>query len=785
MYRNNLKLIISHFLRNGLSSAVSVIGLGIGLALSLVLFIYVQHEVSYDKQLKDVNKMYRVYLNSSAMQLARSLLVIGDELVERSPYVDASTSFLYSAKGVLKNEKDGVMVSENDIMAVDSNFMEFFGVELVNGNPGAMNEPNTAFITEDIAAKYFGKQNPIGKALDMESIQYNENMGVYTIAGVVKNPPSNIHFKYAILLSQEGDLKARIDRLKVSKLFGSYTYIKVNSPNKLSTIKGDMQAIISEKLANTRGPSASGLPHDLQPVTDIHLKSSLAHELKPVSSPSHLLLIFSVGIIILFVSLLNFIILHSSKMLKRGKEIAIKRLCGANSISLLKYFVVESIFYSLLSLIISVLILELSRPYLNRFIQVDIPLHFSSSFSIITIALILLLSVFMYNVFAILLIRKLNFLDTLKLGVGGKSKGNRVRRILTVVQFSWAIGLLVFSYSVYQQLSYIQSKDLGFKSSSMLILKNPDRRKSQISLKNELLTVAGVKGVCRCNQYPSYPMNGTTIPLPGEAEVSAKLTICDEDFVKTMGVEVIEILNDTSRNCILVNQRLAKIMKEAYNNDWDRVLAPFVPAGIIKDFHITSLRSGMEPFFLNVIATPDRPFSYMLISYDKVNMSQTIDNVRQIWTKFYQSKPFDYIFIEDALSQQYKAEKQALNVIIIILMVIFVIIGMGLLGTVSIMLKNRKKEIGIRKLMGASDLSLLTSEIKRISMIIVLALLIATPLTYLLVEKWLMNFHYNTGVNPWIFLASGAAALLFSWIIIIWMVLRAVRVNTVECLRYE
>jgi putative ABC transport system permease protein len=273
--------------------------------------------------------------------------------------------------------------------------------------------------------------------------------------------------------------------------------------------------------------------------------------------------------------------------------------------------------------------------------------------------------------------------------------------------------------------------------------------------------------------------------LPNEDSFATKQTAGDRDFVRTMGIELKEIWSDTISNYILINECMSSKMKEAYGDNWKKALDPFIPAGIIKDFHITSLHSKLEPFFLNVLTDEDRAFRFMLVSFEDRNVEETIGAIRNVWSSHHPDKLFDYLFVDDVLAQQYKVEKQSIQIINIILVVILIIIGMGLLGTVTIMMKNRQKEIGIRKVLGASENSLLISQIRRVSIIILVAIGIASPVTLVLGNRWLMNFQYKTEMEVWPFVLASAIVLLFSWSIVIWKVRGAVKVNPVECLKYE
>ena len=788
MIRNNLKTIFRHFWRNKAINTFSILGLSLGLTVFLYVFSYTQYEFSYDKHLKDANKIYRLHVNSSTMQWARSIFVLGDKLCQELPEVEESTSFIYSEDNTIIDPASNFPVNEKYIICIDRSFIEFFGLNLMLGNEKAIEEPNTAIITQEMATKYFGNDDPIGKELEIKSIQYVADLGKYTVVGVVKQLPSNTHFRFNILLSQKGSLDTRVKRLKESMLFGSYTYLKIADSRKINDIETYAIRILENHFSNFNGPPLSSFKHDLQPLVDIHLKSNLGHELKPTNSIKHVFLVFYVGLTILIISLLNFVILHSTQILKRGKEIAFKKVSGANMFSLLKYFTLESFIYTLFSFYAASIIVELIRPLVLRSFNIDIPVIYHNAALFMPIIILAIIIIFIFDLFTMLLIRKINIIDVFKLGVEGKTRGDFIRKTLTTIQFIGAIGLLIFAFSVYKQIEYIQSKDLGFKSKDVIILSNENRTISQESMKQELQKISGVNFVTRCQQYPTYPMNVATFPLPKSEELPVKLTVCDEDYLKVMGIKVLQDF-DNNRNAesqgVYINEKLFNAALLAYDNNLDELLShPYRIEGVINNFHYSSLHSDIEPYFID-IGNENSIYKFILLSIDPKNFNHTINEIKNIWYKHYQNQNFNYTFLDDSISNQYKPETQLLKSVKGIIAIILIIISMGLWGTISLIMKNRRLEIGIRKTLGASFSSLIKRYIFSFSVTVIIAFFIASPIMYFIIKNWYADFQYKTNIQLYEFIIPGLIILVYSWVVTIWKIFKSVKENPIESLRYE
>lgn len=535
----NLKLIFRYFIRNKIVSIFSIIGLSLGFAVFLYIFTYISFENSYDKHLKDYDKIYRLHVNANTIQWARSLLFLGDVLQQKNYGITEITSFLYSEQNTIIDPHQKITVEVKHIMCVDSNFFDFFGYTLINGRKQDFGLPNTAIITTDFAKRFFGNENPIGKELDVKTIQYCSSVGKFTIVGLINEPVENTHFIFSILLSQKGNLDTRIKNLKETAGFGSYTYIKLNNRTEVEPVEKYIQQILEENQSKFWGPPLSSFTHSLQPLGDIYRKSNLGHELKPTNSGNLLLILGSVGILIMVISLINFVILHSTRIISRGKEIAFRKISGANFSSFIGYFSLESFIYTLISIHFAAVFIELFRPLIKRHFEIDFPLIYGNIAAFLIIATLIVFTIIVFNLFILLFIRRIKIIDTFKLGAVSNTGGELFRRVLTIVQIACAIGLLIFTIALNKQLNYLQTKNLGFKSDNILVLSCQNNITSQDPFLIDLQSVSSVSSVSRCQQYPGYPMNIMGFPLPNGEGLPVKLTTVDENYFKTMGLEVI------------------------------------------------------------------------------------------------------------------------------------------------------------------------------------------------------------------------------------------------------
>jgi len=786
----NLKLIFRHFLRNKTVSLFSILGLSLGFAVFLYVFMYIRFENSYDKHLKDFDKTYRLHVNANTIQWARSLFFLGSSLQQKYAGIDDVTSFLYSEQNTIVDPQLNIPIEVKHIMCVDSNFIDFYGFTLISGRKQDIGLPNTAIVTTDFAAKYFGNENPIGKELDVKSIQYSSPLGRFTIVGLIEKPAANTHFTFSVLLSQKGNLDARIKFLKESAGCGSYTYLKINNRNDVARVEQYIQEILEENQANFWGPPLSSFIHRLQPVGDIYRKSNLGHELKPTNSGKLIFILGSVGVLILIISLVNFIILHSTRIMNRGKEIAFRKISGANNISLIKYFCLESFIYSIISIYLATVFIELIRPLVKRYFEIDFPLIYGNITTFLFVILLIIFTIFIFNLFILFLIRKIRVINAFKLGMVSNTGGEFFRKILTIIQLACATGLLIFTIAVNKQLNYLQNKNLGFNSDNILVLTCQDNNTSQDPFLIDLQTIPSVANVSRCQQYPGYPMNIMGFPLPTGEGFPVKLTTVDENYFNTMGLEIIKQFDYPDQRTepgIYINEKMYNTLFVAFNNDLDRLLThPFNVKilGVFKDFHFASLHSEIEPFFFFNGKT-DTKYRFILISINPVNLKSTLKEIEYKWNKYYPEQHFDYFFLNDKLNNQYKSEFMVFLAIKSVIAIMLVVLSMGLIGTISFAMDRRQREIAVRKIMGASIKSLLKKYVFKFTSTVIISFVLIMPVMYFVLEKWYSNFKYHTPIQYSEFFLGGIFILIYTWIIIIWIILKNIRKNPVESLRYE
>lgn len=771
-------------------SLFSILGLSLGFAVFLYVFMYIRFENSYDKHLKDFDKTYRLHVNANTIQWARSLHFLGSSLQQKYAGIDDVTSFLYSEHNTIIDLQLNIPIEEKHIMCVDTNFIDFFGFSLISGRKQDIGLPNTAIVTTDFATKYFGNDNPIGKELDVKTIQYCSPVGKFTIVGLIEKPAANTHFTFSVLLSQKGNLDVRIKFLKENAVFGSYTYIKINNRNDVARVEKYIQEILEENQANFGGPPLSSFTHRFQPLGEIYRKSNFGHELKPTNTGKLIFILGSVGILILAISLVNFIILHSTRIMNRGKEIAFRKISGANIVSLVKYFCLESFIYSVISIYIAAIFIELIRPMVKRHFEIDFPLIYGNITTFLFVAALIILTIFIFNLFILYFIRKIRIINAFKLGTIGNTGGELFRKVLTIIQISCATGLLIFAISVNKQLNFFKTKNLGFNCDNILVLTCQDNNTSQNPFLLDLKTIPSVVAVSRCQQYPGYPMNIMGFPLPTGEGFPVKLTTVDENYFNIMGLEVIkqfDYADERTEPGIYINEKMFNTLLEAFNNDLDRLLThPFNVKilGVIKDFHFASLHSEIEPFFF-FTGKADTKYRFILISINPINLKNTLKEIDYKWNKYFPEQNIDYFFLKGKLNNQYKSELMIFKAIKSVIAIMLVIISMGLIGTISFAMNRRQREIAVRKIMGASINSLIRKYVFKFTSIVIISFVLIMPVIYYILEVWYKSFKYHTTIQLTEFLLGGIIILVYIWVIIIWIIQIYIRKNSVDSLRYE
>ncbi|KJF44099.1 ABC transporter permease [Draconibacterium sediminis] len=789
----NLKITIRRLFKDKAFSLINIFGLVIGISSFLVLFIHVSNEKSFDKHFGAHENIYRV--NSvpggrDNASWARSMGIVHTAAAE-IPEVELATQFSHCEEGTIKMGES--YVAQKDIMSVDKAFMELFEVEPVVGDLSEISKPNTVFITEDFARKYYGNLNPVGQTITIEALQYTRDLGDYEIRGVVKNTHPKTHFRYELLISQKGGLQERFASLPDRKIQWTYNYFKLQ--------KAADPKLVAEKVATyydnsslktTRGPQEYDF--SLFPMDNIHLKSDYRFELRESSSKINIGLFILISFVILTISLLNFTNLSIAKLIKRSKELGLKKSIGATKRQLVRQVLMEVFLVCLLAIGISLLAIESLKPMINRLFEIEFDIYFSEPVVYLTIIGVLIICLFITAFFvSVFLLARSSAIDIL----AGRNNfsGSYVLKSLLVVQVTIVIVLISGTLLVNKQVGFVLNKPLGFDKENVVVLHLTDLSKDPAVFARELEKQSQVVSVGMTAQHFGYPAQGMGLEGLG-IEGTAEFVFANYDYLKTMNIKLIHNWikpdADTVRGMVINNHLYQRLMDK--HGSMEKLLAysnaqPLGPGetrinfvGVAEDFNYSSAHESIGDFaFWLDEGGPRARFTHVRIN----NLHAGMEAIKNTWNEYYPNQEPEYFFIDEKIAQQYKAETILSRILFAFSTIGILISIIGISALALFISQQRTKEIGIRKVNGATVSEILGLLNQSFVKWVGFAFIIATPLAFYAMSKWLENFAYKTNMSWWIFALAGLLALGIALLTVTWNSWRAATRNPVESLRYE
>ena len=793
----NLKITIRRLLKDKAFTALNIFGLVIGISSFLVLIIHVSNEKSFDKWITGHENIYRVHTVPQKLKnlnRARSLGIVHAASSE-IPEVELATQFLYNP---VEPIKIGDNSFQNDIMAVDKAFIEMFEVNATVGNLSELEKPNTVFISEDFARKHYRDLNPVGQIIKIEGLQYAPNLGDYEIRGIVKNSHPKTHFKYELLFSQKGDLQNDFENLPNLKVLQFYNYFKL--------LKGASPELVAEKLTAFWDKSSlkqEGGPKDwefsLFPMDDIHLKSDFLFELRESTSKINISLFIIISFVILLVSLLNFTNLTIAKLIKRSKELGMKKSIGANRWQIIRQVLTEVLIVCVLSIGISLLFIQGAKSFVNQLFDIEFEIFYNEPaiyWSILAIIGVCLTITALFV--AVFFLNRNSTIDIL--AQRNNFSGSYVLKSLLVGQVAIVIVLISGTFLVNKQIDFVLNKPLGFNKENIVVLKLEDFSKEPAVFARELEKQTSVESVGFTRQYFGYPTQSFTLDGFG-LEGNAEAVYANYDYLKTMNIKLIENWINPSADTVrgvVINNHLYKRLIEKYGslegiNAYQQSqqlergkekyqIIKFL--GVAEDFNYNSAHENIGDFVFWLDESRNNAH-FIPIRFGEGSLHAGMNTIKKVWNEYYPNHEMDYFFMDEKIAQQYKAET-ILSRILSVFSAIGILISIIGISALSLFIsQQRTKEIGIRKINGAKVSEILTLLNKDFIKWVVFAFVIATPVAWYAMHKWLENFAYKTSLSWWIFALAGILALGIALLTVSWQSWRAATRNPVEALRYE
>lgn len=780
-------------------SALNIVGLSIGIALSILIFLFVIDEKSYDRQYTGSDQIYRSFYHiykPEGTEIVATTPPTFPTVLEKFPEVESCTRML-TIKSLLLFEVGDKRIYESNGAYVDSNFFSIFDIDFVRGNAGtSLNLPTNIIINEELAQRNFGTVDALGKIIEV-------NNEAFSVTGVIKKiQHSHLKLSYVLPLSASG---IPAERLNEWGWYGFTNYVKLKPDARPEILEKKFQPYVNASVNKEKGTVFTA---HFQPLEKIHLYSAdFKYDVSERGNITYVNALLAIGLFILLIACFNFINLSTVRSLRRAKEVGIKKTLGADRTQLFVQFMFESVLIIIISTIVAVSLAVVALPSLNWFAGKELSVNalFSAKMAATIIGLIITVAL-LAGAYPAIALSKFRPVEVLK---GGHETGQRnrsvpwVRNGLVVVQFALSVLLIICSVTVTKQVNYMQSKDLGFNDDQILLfnMRGETMRQNANTLKNEISQISAVRGVSVGYGFPGDMFGDGEITVTGtNTKVKSVLLMADEQYIPTLGLTLLQGRNFNSKlptdadNAFIINETAVTAMglqnaKSALGKriSWptwrnsDSLKSGSI-VGVVKDFHYKSVHDKIEPVVM-MIYPPAASKVAVKLSGDK--MESSIQQILQIWNKLSPDYPLDYVFLDDTFQKMYEAERKLKSLLSVFTGLAVSVACLGLLGLAAYSAQRRRKEISIRKVLGASSLRVAVMLTLELIKLVCISLLIATPIAWKIMSSWLTDFSYRITQDISIFGLAAFIALMVATLTVGTQALKAAMTTPIKNLKQD
>jgi putative ABC transport system permease protein len=804
MLRTYFKTACRFLLKNKTFGLINVFGLAVGTLCCLYILVYVNDQYSYDKHHADVNRIYRVdkklLSKDGIYTLANSGGFICPALKRDFPEVEQFTRvvpFIGIEKHLLRYKDHSIY--ETNPFYVDSTFFQVFTYHFVEGDRNALMKPYTVVLLKTTADKLFGSVDPAGKTITIDNTQQITD---YTVTGVVDESLGKSHLHASVFVAMNsggnGEYTMHNDSWTNNNYIASYIKLKPNTD--VASLQKKFPAFVSRYAGKELKNVGIGVVMYLQPISSIHTTSAMDNPgLGKTVSTTFLAILVLIASLIQIIACINFMNLSTARASKRAKEVGVRKVIGASRSNLIKQFLGESFLLSLISVFIALPLLILVLPYLNNITKADIGLGFLKDYRvwIMLVSLILITGLaagsypaLYLSAFRVIKVIKGNF--TNDISVAG------IRKSLVVFQFVLSIVLITGIVIIYSQLQFIKNKDLGFDKDQRLIFtfNTAESFKNIPAFMDDLRKISGVKDVSNSSKFLSNSsLFSNSFTLPGQSPAEGKeadFIVSDEFFLKANGIKLVsgrDFRADDSAKVLVNETFLKKVGLNVQNAPGAKLIdgnsRVWEITGVMKDFNFGSLHKEVEPFMLWMNHKQDGLWANLTVHTATGNYKELLAKIETVWHKNIPTVPFEYTFLDEQVQKQYETDISMSHIINVFTLIAICISCLGLFGLAAFSAEQRNKEIGIRKVLGASVSGIVQLLSKDFLKLVLLAFLIATPISWWAMNKWLQGFAFKVPISWWMFVIAGLTTIVIALLTVSSQAIKAAVMNPVKSLRSE
>ena len=802
MIKNYFKIALRNLSKNKVFSVINISGFAIGLTCFILITVFVIDELSYDKYPAQAENIYRVNLsvagNGDVAVYPLVDVAVGEGIKNAFPEVKASTR-IFSVSDFVKY--DDKQFKEEHLAFADSNFLQLFSIPLVEGNTtNALVQPNSIVVSRSFAKKYFGNGEAVG-----QSITVGTRNTIYKVTGVIDKVPANSHFHFDAFLS----MSTFPNTNKTWSNLGYYTYLLLNKntdPKKLEAkfpqlvakyVVPEIQHDMGVSLAEAQ-KSVNTFRFSLAPLTDIHLRSNTKFELEPNGDIQYVYIFSILALFILLLACVNFTNLSTARAIKRAREVGIRKVMGSVKKQLIVQFLSESVLFTFFSMLLSYVLIFLLLPYFNQLANKNISFDFFLNYKLIlAVLLVSFIAGILAGIYPAFFLSSFNTISVLKGASMQGSQKKPLRSSLIVFQFFVSTALIIATVIIYQQLHYMQNKKLGYDKDQVLFL--PDARllgKDQTAFKQQLLQDNRVVSASISRSIPGGQiMDGTEIYPKNEnsngTEIHASISHVDYDYLHTLGIQILKGRNfskdfPTDSSAIVINEAAVQQLGWTNENAVGKTIVrsgqeEFKVVGVVADFNYASLKQKVAPLMMML----GRNFGGLIIKINTRDVKGFLADLKKQWNSFNPAGPLEYNFLDEKFAALYASEQRTKQIFSAFAVLAIIIASLGLFGLSAFVIEQRAREIGIRKVLGASVQQVLLLVSKEFLLLVGIAFIISVPVTWWAMHEWLKDFAYRINIGTGVFVAAGLSAILIAFFTISFQAIKAAITNPVKSLRTE